>query len=171
MMVTIYGLTLLLLVAPDVLAPKHGCAERAVTGGVSMAEVERIASLVDQHICTGVYRDPNLSLEALARAAAGELSRHTILELAFDAGFPSKSTFNRVFKDRFSQSPSEYLSQHENFLSRLGDMPAATAPFGCRRREAPPLRAGPTATAAGNRRRTNNQRSPGRHIQHHERGR
>lgn len=153
MMVTIYGLTLLLLVAPDVLAPEHGCAERAVTGGVSMAEVERIASLVDQHICTGVYRDPNLSLEALARAldvspkrvstainrkfgenfshlihqrrldhfldraAAGELSRHTILELAFDAGFPSKSTFNRVFKDRFGQSPSEYLSQHETFLS------------------------------------------------------
>lgn len=153
MMATIYGLTLLLLVAPDVLAPEHGCPQREGNGSLNMPEVERIASLVDQHLLTGVYREPTLSLESLAqaievspkrvstavnrkfgenfshlihqrrldhfltRAAAGDLSRHTILELAFDAGFPSKSTFNRVFKDRFGRSPSEYLSQHETFPS------------------------------------------------------
>lgn len=147
MMVTIYGLTFLLLVAPDVLAPEYGCRQRTGIAAMSETEVERVATRVEDYLNSGGYRDPNLSLESLAhaigvtpkrvsaainhefdenlshlvhsrrldhflaRAAAGELSRRTILELAFDAGFPSKSTFNRVFKDRFGRSPSEYLSQ------------------------------------------------------------
>lgn len=146
MMVTIYGLTFLLLVAPDVLAPEYGCHHRRGTAGMTETEVERIVTRVEDHLNSGGYRNPNLSLESLAqaigvtpkrvsaainqefhqnfshlihhrrldhflaRAAAGELSHCTILELAFDAGFPSKSTFNRVFKDRFGRSPSEYLS-------------------------------------------------------------
>ena len=38
----------------------------------------------------------------------GALRHSTILELAFDAGFPSKSTFNRVFKQCYGTSPSQY---------------------------------------------------------------
>lgn len=39
--------------------------------------------------------------------AAGELERRTILDIALDVGFPSKSTFNRVYKERFGAPPSE----------------------------------------------------------------
>ncbi len=34
---------------------------------------------------------------------------HSLLDLALDAGFPSKSTFNRVFKEATGMSPSAYL--------------------------------------------------------------
>ena len=33
----------------------------------------------------------------------------SILDMAFDAGFPSKSTFNRVFKDEYGTTPSAYI--------------------------------------------------------------
>lgn len=39
----------------------------------------------------------------------GELQKQSILGLAFEAGFPSKSTFNRVFKEQMGMSPSAYL--------------------------------------------------------------
>lgn len=42
------------------------------------------------------------------RAAAGDLERRTILDLAFDAGFSSKSTFNRAFRALRGVSPSQY---------------------------------------------------------------
>lgn len=43
------------------------------------------------------------------RADAGALDQQTILDLSLESGFPSKSTFNRVFKDHFGVSPSEYV--------------------------------------------------------------
>ena len=42
---------------------------------------------------------------------AGALRRLSILELALEAGFPSKSTFNRVFKEETGMSPSEYAEK------------------------------------------------------------
>ncbi len=50
--------------------------------------------------------------EFLERVQEGELQERTILALAIESGFPSKSTFNRVFKERFGTSPSEYLSKN-----------------------------------------------------------
>jgi len=44
----------------------------------------------------------------VAAVQGGELNHHTILELAFDSGFPSKSTFHRVFQERYGMTPSEY---------------------------------------------------------------
>ncbi len=41
----------------------------------------------------------------------GALQNRTILDLAFDAGFPSKSTFNRVFKQQYGAAPSYYAAQ------------------------------------------------------------
>jgi AraC-like DNA-binding protein len=46
--------------------------------------------------------------EVQRRIAAGEAKRLTILSLALDAGFASKSTFNVVFKKHTSQTPSDY---------------------------------------------------------------
>ncbi len=37
-----------------------------------------------------------------------DLRKSTILDIAFDAGFSSKSTFNRVFKNTYGISPSEF---------------------------------------------------------------
>lgn len=46
--------------------------------------------------------------EVQRRLAAGEGKRLTILALALEAGFASKSTFNLVFKKHTRQTPSEY---------------------------------------------------------------
>ena len=46
--------------------------------------------------------------EVQRRIAAGEARQVTILSLAVDAGFASKSTFNLVFKKVTNQTPSEY---------------------------------------------------------------
>ena len=48
------------------------------------------------------------SCPSLSRIAAGDAKRLTILSLALDAGFASKSTFNVVFKKHTSQTPSDY---------------------------------------------------------------
>ena len=46
--------------------------------------------------------------EVQRRIADGEAQRVTILSLALEAGFASKSTFNLVFKKHTSQTPSRY---------------------------------------------------------------
>ena len=46
--------------------------------------------------------------EVQRRIAAGDARRVTMLALALDAGFASKSTFNVVFKKHTSQTPSDY---------------------------------------------------------------
>lgn len=46
----------------------------------------------------------------LRRVREGALTNENILELAFDAGFPSKSTFNRVFKSEIGSAPSLYVA-------------------------------------------------------------
>jgi AraC-like DNA-binding protein len=44
------------------------------------------------------------------RVRTGALAQQNILELAFEAGFPSKSTFNRVFKEELGIAPSSYAA-------------------------------------------------------------
>ncbi len=48
----------------------------------------------------------------LAKARAGEQAHKTLLALALESGFSSKSTFNQVFKSHTGQSPSAYLKQN-----------------------------------------------------------
>lgn len=45
------------------------------------------------------------------RVSEGALKSQSILQLALEAGFPSKSTFNRVFKEEMGITPSEYEEQ------------------------------------------------------------
>ena len=50
----------------------------------------------------------------MSMVSSGKCER-SILEIAFDAGFPSKSTFNRVFKEETGMTPTAYLeSETEN---------------------------------------------------------
>ncbi|WP_375443361.1 helix-turn-helix domain-containing protein [uncultured Fibrella sp.] len=46
--------------------------------------------------------------EVKQRLAAGEADRVTILALGLDAGFSSKTTFNRVFKEQTGFTPKDY---------------------------------------------------------------
>jgi AraC-like DNA-binding protein len=48
----------------------------------------------------------------------GALEEESILGLAFDAGFPSKSTFNRVFKEYYGVAPSVYAAGLEEHGDR-----------------------------------------------------
>jgi AraC-like DNA-binding protein len=62
------------------------------------------------------------------RLDEGALERENILELAFEAGFPSKSTFNRLFKEHFGVAPSVYAvtlgtaPEREPFTARPLDL-------------------------------------------------
>lgn len=47
----------------------------------------------------------------IQKAQSREIEQKTILALAFEAGFNSKSTFNQVFKQNTGKSPSQYLAQ------------------------------------------------------------
>jgi AraC-like DNA-binding protein len=42
---------------------------------------------------------------------AGEHSLQTLLGLAFESGFNSKSTFNRAFKKLTNLSPNDYVKE------------------------------------------------------------
>ncbi|TVQ39224.1 MAG: AraC family transcriptional regulator [Spirochaetaceae bacterium] len=79
----------------------------------------------------------------LQQVAAGELERHTILRLALEAGFPSKSTFNRVFKQRFGTTPSEYVR-----LNASDTTVATAAVCGNHRRSHPGRHSGNTSLHA-----------------------
>lgn len=48
----------------------------------------------------------------LEKAKSGEQEHKTLLALALESGFSSKSTFNQVFKNHTGQSPSAYLKQN-----------------------------------------------------------
>ena len=53
-----------------------------------------------------------LRVEAFLRQAAMPKNKHyTLLALAYDCGFNSKSTFNKYFKHRTGKTPSEYFNQ------------------------------------------------------------
>lgn len=48
--------------------------------------------------------------EVKRRLEAGDLSRLTMVGIANESGFNSKTTFNRIFKELTGQSPKDYLS-------------------------------------------------------------
>ncbi len=54
--------------------------------------------------------------EVKRRMAAGDTNRLTILALALDAGFSSKTTFNRVFKEQTGYTPSAYTKMYQSTL-------------------------------------------------------
>jgi AraC-like DNA-binding protein len=45
---------------------------------------------------------------------AGHLSQFTLLSIAYDSGFNSKTTFNRAFKKQHGMSPSDYINSHKS---------------------------------------------------------
>lgn len=54
--------------------------------------------------------------EVERRLLTADVQRFTVLALAFDAGFNSKTTFNRVFKEKTGLTPSAYLKKYQSAL-------------------------------------------------------
>ncbi len=52
--------------------------------------------------------------EVIKKIANNQHKEHTLLGIAMDSGFNSKSTFNRVFKKITGKSPKEYLQTSQN---------------------------------------------------------
>lgn len=58
--------------------------------------------------------------EVASRIDQGDLEKYTLLGLAEEAGFNSKTTFNRVFKKVFMSSPKEYAKDSEKRGAKSG---------------------------------------------------
>ncbi len=52
--------------------------------------------------------------EVIQRFADPKFNHYTILAIAFDSGFNSKTTFNSFFKSQTGMTPSEYRNKHES---------------------------------------------------------
>jgi len=60
--------------------------------------------------------------EVKRRMAAGDTENLTILAVALDAGFASKTTFNRVFKEQTGFTPKEYVKMSQITLRDDADV-------------------------------------------------
>jgi AraC-like DNA-binding protein len=71
-----------------------------------------LSELINEHMGKNFYHlinDYRVS-EVKERMKEEDLKQLTILAVAFDSGFNSKSSFNTIFKEKTGQTPSEYLN-------------------------------------------------------------
>jgi len=80
-----------------------------------------LSYVLNQHLNTNFYqlinyRRVDYFLEHIHEI---ETEGKSILELAFESGFNSKSTFNKYFKLHTGTSPSDYIKNRENNLVNI----------------------------------------------------
>ncbi len=77
---------------------------------------KKLSVLLNQYISTSFYDYINCyRVEAVKQMMLlPEADKYTLLAIAYDCGFKSKSSFNRVFKNVTSLSPSEYRKKSKN---------------------------------------------------------
>ena len=70
-----------------------------------------LSEIINEHMGQNFYHLVNEYRvnEVKERMKSNEYSQLTILAIAFDSGFNSKSSFNTIFKEKTDQTPSEYL--------------------------------------------------------------
>lgn len=80
-----------------------------------------LSYVLNQHLNTNFYQLINFKrIEYfLAHIQAIETEGKSILGLAFESGFSSKSTFNKYFRLHTNMSPSEYLKSKENMMVEI----------------------------------------------------
>ncbi len=71
---------------------------------------KKLSELLNQHLNTNFYNLINeyRVSEVKKRLEARASDQYTLLSIAYDCGFPSKTSFNRVFKQKTGMSPSKY---------------------------------------------------------------
>lgn len=86
---------------------------------VNLSE-KKLSAIINQEMNTSFYDLINSYriAEFKKRIVSTEFDNLTILGIAFDCGFKSKSTFNRLFKLSTGKSPSEYKKQTSPNLSK-----------------------------------------------------
>lgn len=77
---------------------------------------KKLSELLNHHMNTSFYNLVNdyRVAEVKTKLQSKENSRYTLVGLAFDSGFQSKASFNRVFKEKTGMSPGMY---RKKFLS------------------------------------------------------
>lgn len=71
---------------------------------------KKLSELLNKHVCISFYDlINNYRVETVKqKMASPEARQYTLLAIAFDSGFKSKTSFNRVFKQKTGVSPSQY---------------------------------------------------------------
>lgn len=71
---------------------------------------KKLSELLNKHVCINFYDlINNYRVETVKqKMASPEARQFTLLAIAFDSGFKSKTSFNRVFKQKTGVSPSQY---------------------------------------------------------------
>ncbi|WP_421765068.1 helix-turn-helix domain-containing protein [Ekhidna sp.] len=75
---------------------------------------DHLSQVINQELSVNFYDFVNQYRikEAQKRLLDPQYSNYSILGIALDCGFNSKSSFNRIFKKHLGITPSEYLSTH-----------------------------------------------------------
>jgi AraC-like DNA-binding protein len=83
---------------------------------------KKLSELLNQHMHTNFYSLVNeyRVREVQAKLKSPENARYTLVGLAYDSGFQSKASFNRVFKEKTGMSPSSYRKKHLPEMSKAG---------------------------------------------------
>ncbi len=71
---------------------------------------KKLSELLNQHLNVSFYNFINeyRVAEVKRRLQSGDNEKYTLLGIAFESGFQSKASFNRVFKQKTGMSPSKY---------------------------------------------------------------
>ncbi|MEQ9309260.1 MAG: AraC family transcriptional regulator [Balneolaceae bacterium] len=88
-------------------------------GTLSLEAVSKALNVPRHHLSEVINRQMTLTFFDLVnryrvkefekRVKAGDISRLTVLGLAYECGFNSKASFNRIFKKQTGQTPSEFI--------------------------------------------------------------
>ena len=74
---------------------------------------KKLSELINQHLDTNFYNLINEYRvnEVISRLSKPDAEKYTLIAIAFDSGFQSKASFNRIFKQRTGKSPSAYRKE------------------------------------------------------------
>lgn len=74
---------------------------------------KKLSELLNQHLDTNFYNLINQYRvsEVISRLSLPDADKFTLLGIAYDCGFQSKASFNRIFKQKTGKSPSAYRKQ------------------------------------------------------------
>lgn len=71
---------------------------------------KKLSHLLNNHLNTNFYELVNQQRveDVKAKINSPEYDKHTLIEIAYECGFQSKASFNRIFKKQTQISPTEY---------------------------------------------------------------
>jgi len=76
---------------------------------------KKLSTFLNQHLHTNFYDLINKERVAAVKEKmdSAHFNKYTLLGIAYESGFKSKTSFNRIFKKETGLSPSEYRKQHK----------------------------------------------------------